>query len=187
MGVTCVIASYRYGHLAAQAIESVLHQTRGFDRVLFVDDGVGDCGHLPDIYPEVEFVLRPARMGIVANFNDMLARVETDRCMFLGADNWLDHTALEVTSAVDADIVSYAAWLVQSGVPVRWVVDVPHGSSLYNVAKARAVGCYEASGNTNTEEDSVMFGRMRGAGASFANLSDTLLFYRWRHRRNFNR
>jgi hypothetical protein len=27
---------------------------------------------------------------------------------------------------------------------------------------------------------------MRAAGASFVNLSDTLLWYRWRHRRNFN-
>ena len=187
MGATCVIASYRYGHLAAQAIESVLNQTLNFDRVLFVDDGVGDCGHLPAIYPEVEYVLRPERLGIVANFNDMLARVETDRCMFLGADNWLDHSTLEVTSAVDADIVSYAAWLVKSGAPERWVVDVPHGSSLYNVAKARGVGCYEASGNQNTEEDSVMFARMRTEGATFTNLPDTLLFYRWRHRRNFNR
>ncbi len=183
---TCVIASYRYGHLAAQAIESVLYQTKPFDRILFVDDGVGDCGHLPAIYPEVEYVLRPERMGIVANFNDMLARVDTERVMYLGADNWLDHSTLEITSAVDADIVSYAAWLIKSGPPVRWHVDVPHGSSLYRVAPARAVGCYEASGHTNTEEDSVMFARMRSAGATFDNRSDTLLYYRWRHRRNFN-
>jgi hypothetical protein len=187
MLTTCVIASYRYGHLAAQAIESVLYQTKRFDRVLFVDDGVGDCAHLPEIYPEVEFVLRPERMGIVANFNDMLARIQTERAMFLGADNWLDHRTLEVTSAVDADIVSYAAWLIKAGTPELWWVDVPHGSSLYNVAKAREVGGYEASGNHNTEEDSVMFARMRTAGASFVNLSDTLLLYRWRHRRNFNR
>jgi len=187
MGNTCVIASYKYGHLAAQAIESVLNQTVRFDRVLFVDDGVGDCGHLPAIYPEVEFVLRPERLGIVANFNDMLSRVQTERAMFLGADNWLDHRTLEVTAAVDADIVSYAAWLIQSGVPQRWAVDVPHGSSLYNVAKARAVGGYESSGNVHTEEDSVMFARMRGVGATFVNLSDTLLLYRWRHRLNFNR
>jgi glycosyltransferase involved in cell wall biosynthesis len=184
---TCVIASYRYGHLAAQAIESVLCQTQPFDRVLFVDDGVGDCAHLPAIYPEVEYTLREQRLGIVDNFNDMLARVETERVMYLGADNWLDHTTLEVTAAVDADIVSYAAWLMKLGRPERWHVEVPHGSSLYRVDKARQVGCYEASGNTNTEEDSVMFARMRGAGASFVNLSDTLLYYRWRHRRNFNR
>jgi glycosyltransferase involved in cell wall biosynthesis len=185
---TCVIASYRYGHLAAQAIESVLNQTKKFDKVLFVDDGVGDCEHLPAIYPEVQFILRPENIGVVANFNDMLSRVETDRVMFLGADNWLDHSALEITSSQEADIVSYAAWLVKSGSPERWVVGVPHGSSLYNVAKARQVGGYESSGNAHSEEDSVMFSRMqRVAGAIFVNLPDTLLFYRWRHRLNFNR
>jgi glycosyltransferase involved in cell wall biosynthesis len=183
---TAVIASYRYGHLAAQAIESVLNQTKPFDRVLFVDDAAGDCSHLPAIYPEVEFVLRPENLGVVDNFNDMLSRVETERVMFLGADNWLDHRALEVTSAVDADIVSYAAWLIQRGKPERWHVDVPHGSSLYRVAKAREVGGYESCGGRYHEEDSVMFRRMRAAGASFANLQDTLLLYRWRHRLNFN-
>ncbi len=184
---TCVIASYRYGHLAAQAIESALNQTKPFDRVLLVDDGVGDCAHLPAIYPEVEFVLREQNMGVVPNFNDMLSRVTTERVMYLGADNWLDHRALEVTSAVDADIVSYAAWLIQRGVPERWHVDVPHGSSLYRVAKARGVGGYDRGGHPRyAEEDSVMFARMRTAGATFVNLQDTLLMYRWRHRRNFN-
>jgi glycosyltransferase involved in cell wall biosynthesis len=183
---TCVIASYRYGHLAAQAIESVLYQTKPFDRILFVDDGVGDCAHLPAIYPEVEYVLREQNLGVVANFNDMLSRVHTERVMFLGADNWLDHGTLERVSSVDADIVSYAAWLVKRGMPERWHVDVPHGSSLYRVAKAREVGGYESCGGVYAEEDSVMFRRMRAAGASFVNLSDTLLWYRWRHRRNFN-
>lgn len=184
---TCVIASYKYGHLAAQAVESVLNQTKKFDKILFVDDGIGDCAHLPEIYPEVEYVLRPVNVGVVANFNDMLNRVETDRVMFLGADNWLDHRTLEVTSSYNADIVSYTAWLIKEGVPELWKVDVPHGSSLYNVAKAREVGGYEASGNAHAEEDSVMFSRMVRDGASFTNLPDTLLFYRWRHRLNFNR
>lgn len=183
---TCVIASYRYGHLAAQAIESALYQTKPFDQILLVDDGVGDCGHLPAIYPEVEYVFREENLGTPANFNDMLSRVETERVMFLGADNWLDHATLEITSAHDADIVSYAAWLIQRGRPERWAVDVPHGSSLYRVAKAREVGGYESCGGRYHEEDSVMFRRMRAAGASFVNLADTLLMYRWRHRNNFN-
>lgn len=183
---TLVIASYKYGHLAAQAIESALNQTKKFDRILFVDDGVGDCSHLPAIYPEVEYVLRPENVGVVANFNDMLGRVETDRVMFLGADNWLDHRTLEVVSGHSADIVSYAAWLVKDGLPESWAVDVPHGSSLYNVAKAKAVGGYAASGNEHTEEDSVLFRRMRDSGATIEIIQDALLFYRWRHRRNFN-
>lgn len=185
---TCVIASYKYGHLAAQAIESVLNQTKKFDHVILVDDGVGDCAHLPDIYPEVKYVLRPENIGVIENFNDILFNhVKTDRVMYLGADNWLDHMTLEIVSRQDADIVSYAAWLVQSGVPDRWRVDVPHGSSLYNVEKARAVGGYASSGNAHHEEDSVLFRKMRDNGATFVNLEDTLLMYRWRHRLNYNK
>ena len=39
--VTVVVASYKYGHLAAHCIESLLSQTRLPDSVLFVDDGIG--------------------------------------------------------------------------------------------------------------------------------------------------
>lgn len=187
MSATCVISSYKYGHLAAQAIESVLNQTKKFDRVMFVDDGVGDCKRLKNIYPEVEFIFRKKNLGVVDNFNDMLSRVDTDKCMFLGADNWLDHNTLELTDAVDADIVSYNAWFVQDGPYLMWTPGVPHGSSLYNVEKARAVGCYEASGNEHTEEDSVMFARMRANGATFEIVRKPLLYYRWRHRLNYNK
>ena len=44
--VSVVIASHGYGHLAGHCIESVLDQTRKPDAVLFVEDGVNDCGHL---------------------------------------------------------------------------------------------------------------------------------------------
>lgn len=187
MSATAVIASYKYGHLAAQAIESVLNQTVKFDRVMFVDDGIGDCKRLKQIYPEVEFILRKQNVGVVDNFNDMLSRVETDRVMFLGADNWLDHNTLELTSASSADIVSYNAWFVQDGPYVMWTPGVPHGSSLYNVAKAREVGCYESSGNDHAEEDSVLFAKMRANGATFEVINHPLLYYRWRHRLNYNK
>lgn len=186
MSATCVIASYRYGHLAAQAIESVLHQTVKFDRVLFVDDGAGDCARLVDIYPEVEFILRPDNLGIVDSFNDALDRVTTDRALFLGADNWLDHRTLEITSRYSQDIVSYGAWLVKDGPYELWDINVAHGSALYNVHIAKAVGGYKASGNAHTEEDTVMFGNMYRAGAKVVLLPDPLLYYRWRHRLNFN-
>ena len=45
MTFSLVISSYKYGHLAAHAIESALCQTKPFDSIYFVDDGVGDCGH----------------------------------------------------------------------------------------------------------------------------------------------
>ena len=63
--ITAVVASYKYGHLAAHCIESLLSQTVKLERILFVDDGVGDCEHLPRIYPEVDFILRKENLGTV--------------------------------------------------------------------------------------------------------------------------
>lgn len=184
--ITINIMSYRYGHLAAHCIESVLSQTRRPDVIRFYDDGAGDCGHLPEIYPEVEFILRPKNLGVIANFNDAIDHTTTDRVMFLGADNWLYPKTLELVEAEDADIVSYAGWLVKDGEYAPWSVAVPHGSSLYNVTKAKAVGGYGHSGNEHAEEDSVLFSKMIKGDATVKVLDSQLLFYRWRHRRNFN-
>jgi glycosyltransferase involved in cell wall biosynthesis len=206
--ITVVIASFRYGHLAAQAVDSVIAQTEPPAHILFVDDGVGDCRHIGEIYPEVEFIERDQNLGTVANFNDMLARVETRRVLFLGADNWLRLDALEVLAPHEADIVSYdialsgslrrgfadvvAATTWRHGHPI-WRFDpngdmnaanVIHGSSLYNAALGRAQG-YAASGNAQTEEDWVLFRRMLSAGATHEHVAEPLLYYR-RHRENYN-
>ena len=105
--MTIVIASYKYGHLASQAIESILSQTEKPEKILFVDDGVGDCKHLPSLYPEVEYVFREKNLGTVANFQDMLERVQTDKVLFLGADNWLRSDTVEILNKTDEDIVVY--------------------------------------------------------------------------------
>lgn len=184
--ITVNIMSYNYGHLAAQAIESVIYQSRPPEVIRFYDDGAGDCTHLPEIYPEVEFILRKENMGIIDNFNDALDRTKTERVMFLGADNWLDPLCLELISKRGEDIVSYDAYKVKEGVNEWWrLKDQPHGSALYNVEKAKEF-MYSASGNKHTEEDSVLFSKMRKAGASYFQLDAPLLYYRWRHRRNFN-
>ncbi len=186
MSTSCLIVSYKYGHLSAQAIESVLNQSLPFDVVRFYDDGAGDCGHLPEIYPEVEFTLRPQNLGIVKNFNLALENVKTDKVMFLGADNWLAPWTLETLMVSEADIVSYHGWKVVPGNYEVWEINQAHGSSLYDVKKARAVGGYEASGNEHTEEDSMLFNKMLRNGASLEVVQIPLLYYRWRHRRNFN-
>lgn len=185
--VTCCIMSYNYGHLVSQAIESVLCQTRKFDKVKVYDDGVFDFYKVPSIYPEAQFIQRSQNMGIVANFNDALNNVDTDLVMFLGADNWLHPETLEKLLTLDEDIISYPAYLVGVGKYKRWEPGVPHGSSLYNVEKAKAVGGYEASGNEHTEEDSVLFKKMRQAGASCALYDKPMLYYRWNHRTNYNK
>lgn len=179
--------SYKYGHLAAQAIESVLNQTKQFDVVRFYDDGAGDCKHLPDIYPEVEFILRPKNLGIIDNFNDALKQTSTEQVMFLGADNWLHPKTLELLSTAKEDIVSYPAWLVKQSDYERWEPGVPHGSSLYNVELAKKAGSYQASGNEHTEEDSELFKKMKASGATVGLIDMPLLFYRWAHRKNYNK
>lgn len=204
--ITVVIASYRYGHLVAHALESVLSQTQKPDKIFVVDDGVGDCKHIPKLYPEVTFIERPQNMGTVDNFQDMLMRVDTDKCMFLGADNWLRPDTLEKLDAIDADIVSYD-WAITGDEGVGFamahrgklengyyikrfekgnmdVVNYIHGSSLYNTQKAQAVG-YKASGNSRTEEDWMLFKGMINNGATHAHLPEPMLYYR-KHRTNFN-
>lgn len=185
--LTVNICSYKYGHLAAQAIESVLGQTVKPDVVRFFDDGARDCKHLADIYPEVEYVLRETNLGIVDNFNDALNRTTTDRVLFLGADNWLEPDALELMNATKEDIVSCDAWIVGNGHHERWTLPYqPHGSALYNVELAKKVGGYQPSGRENSEEDSELFKKMLEAGATFHRVDKPLLWYR-RHRENYIR
>lgn len=199
--VTIVIASYKYGPLAAHCIESVLSQTRKPDKILFVDDGVGDCSHLPALYPEVEFVLRKKNMGTVANFQDMLMRVDTDYCMFLGADNWLRPDAISHLMEEEADIVTYD--IIVTGSDKEEILDRHadevtyyegdlywdrskghHGSMLYRTKLAQEAG-YAASGGGRSEEDMVLYNRMLDKGATRSHVYQGFLYYR-RHRLNFN-
>jgi glycosyltransferase involved in cell wall biosynthesis len=205
-----VIASYRYGHLAAHALESVICQIRRFDQILFVDDGVGDCGHLPAFYPEAEFLIRNQNMGTVENFRDALSRVKTDYVMFLGADNWIrPDTLVELKEAVEAlsvnpDIVTYDIMVTgpnreeiskNYGHQMRYLdgdyywdrSEAHHGSMLYKTRLAREVGGYEHNRTSDkTDEDLNLWNKMLKAGARVSHEKKGLLYYR-RHRENFNR
>ena len=142
--ITVCIMSYRYGHLVAQAIESVLSQSRRPSHVVIVDDGVGDVApvahkYIPDfgqlgIYATM--VNRPRNLGIVDNFNDVLMNhVHTPRVMFLGADNYLRADALELMGAVQADIVSsdIALFGTDAIAFANWVAatEVQHGNRIW--------------------------------------------------------
>lgn len=187
MSLTVNVMSWNYGHIAAHALESVLAQTKKADVVRFFDDGAGDCGHLPELYPEVEFILRQKNLGIIDNFNDALNRTKTEQVLFLGADNWLDEQTLEIVSQYPQDIVSYQGILHKETGTEYWDIRQAHGSSLYNVAKAKEVGGYAASGNEHSEEDSVLFNKMIHNGATLEVVMQPLLHYRWAHRKNYNR
>jgi len=202
MSLTIVICSYKYGHLASHAIESVLAQTVKPDKIMFVDDAVGDCKHLPNIYPEVEYVFREKNLGTVDNFQDMLDRVTTDYVMFLGADNWLASNTVEELTKHSEDIMMYDItvtgeykdeilkrhpgeafysngdyyWSRQGG---------HHGSMMYKVSKAKEVGGYNAGYGERTLEDKSLFERLINNGATLLHYPSAFLYYR-RHRENFN-
>jgi len=205
MTYSLVISSFKYGHLAAHAIESALSQTKKFDKIYFVDDGVGDCEHLLKLYNEVNFTFRRHNLGIIENFQDMLNKVQTDYVMFLGADNWLRSDTLEKLSEFNTDIITYN--IIVTGQlrdeickqypntthhylgEIRWVrKDQHHGSMLYKVLKAKEVGGYEKHlpNGERTDEDFALWNKMRKAGATVQYVNQELLYYR-RHKQNFNK
>lgn len=207
--ITIVVSSYKYGHLAAHCIESILSQSKKPDRILFVDDGVGDCVSLRERYPEIEFTFRERNLGVVANFQDMLQKVTTEYCMFIGADNWLRsdavslfHTMIELENP---DIITYDMMLTGELKEIRfkyhkdemysfqgdyfWSREMKHhGSMLYRTSLAKSVGGYARNSETSafTEEDLNLWVKMKAAGAKIVHVKHPLLYYR-HHRENSNK
>ena len=201
MKIQVNVMSYKYGHLVAHCVESLLAQTRKPDVIKVFDDGAGDCKHLKSIYPEIELIERSENLGIVKNFDDALKNhTNTDSVMFLGADNWLRPDALDMLSKVDADIVTYDIIVTgeykdeitkrhkdqirQSRGDYYWDRSSGHhGSMLYSVDFGKRAGYSSPPGRT--VEDLVIFNKMLDLGATRKHLPEALLFYR-RHRDNFN-
>jgi glycosyltransferase involved in cell wall biosynthesis len=190
--------------LAANCIESVLCQTKKFDQILFVDDGAGDCEHLPKIYPELEYTLRPQNLGVVANFQNMLTDVKTDMVMFVGADNWLRPDTLELLSNEKADVIVYDIVVtgelrdeIRKFYPQQvnlhygdWLWSrkgAHHGSMMYDTQMALKFGGYEHNRTSpRSDEDLNLYNKLKNAGAIIAHVPQGLLYYR-RHRENFNK
>ena len=200
--ITVVIASYRYGHLAAHCIESLLSHTTPPTRILFVDDGGLDCNHLPDLYPEIEYILRHQNLGVVDNFQDILSQINTKYVLFIGADNWLRSDAIELLSNASADIVTYDI-VVTGELKEEIIVRVPgetlsyqgdlywdrqeqhHGSMMYRTAFGQKIGYKKRyEDGFHPQEDWNLWDKMIEQGATVASLKEGLLFYR-RHRENF--
>lgn len=197
-----VICSYKYGHLAAHAIETALDQRRKFDKIWFVDDGAMDCTHLPELYPEIEYVLRTKNLGTVDNFQDMLMnKVDTDYVMFLGADNWLRNDTLYELAEYGTDIVMYDIMVVgdrkdeihhrhpgethETPEGLYWHRQGGHhGSMLYNVKAAKNIGGYKSPPGRSLE-DMHLYNAILNSGGSIAHVEQAFLYYR-RHRENYN-
>ena len=200
--ITVVIASYRYGHLAAHCIESLLSQTTPPTRILFVDDGGLDCNHLPSLYPEIEYILRHKNLGVVDNFQDILAQIKTEYVLFIGADNWLRSDAIELLSNASADIVTYDI-VVTGELKEEMLVRVPgetqsyqgdlywdrqeqhHGSMMYRTSFGQKIGYKKRyEDGAHPQEDWNLWDKMIEQDATVTSLKEGLLFYR-RHRENF--
>jgi glycosyltransferase involved in cell wall biosynthesis len=200
--ITAVIASYRYGHLAAHCIESLLSQTIKPTRILFVDDGGFDCNHLPNLYPEIEYLLRQENLGVVENFQDILSKINTEYVLFIGADNWLRSDAIERLSNASTDIVTYDI-VVTGELKEEILTRVPgetqpyqgdlywdrqeqhHGSMMYRTALGQKIGYKKRyEDGAHPQEDWNLWDKMLEQGASVASIKEGLLFYR-RHRENF--
>jgi len=207
--ITVVISSYKYGHLAAHCVESILSQSVKPTKIMFVDDGVGDCRHILEHYPEVDFYENAENVGTVDNFQLMLKQVKTEYCMFIGADNWLRsdaigmmHTAIELENP---DIITYdiilTGELKESRIKYHmeeidrkqgdyyWSrKNKHHGSMLYKVSLAKSVGGYTRLNNWShqTQEDLSLWDKMIGAGARVRHINEAFLYYR-HHRENYNK
>jgi glycosyltransferase involved in cell wall biosynthesis len=203
--ITVVIASYRYGHLAAHCIESIFSQSIKPNKILFVDDAAKDCSHLPSLYPEIEYVMRDTNYGTVDNFQDMLMRVDTEYCMFLGADNWLRSDAFERMYAKilqeNCDIITYDVMMTGQLKETRsmWHLDEirshqgdiywnrenkHHGSMLYRTRLGKEIGYKKRiESNSQTEEDWRLWDRMIAKGAKVSYIPEALLYYRC-HKQN---
>ena len=200
--ITVVISSYKYGHLAAHCIESLLSQTLSPKRILFVDDGGFDCGHLPSLYPGIEYVFRPENLGVVDNFQDMLEMVKTEYVLFIGADNWLRSDTISLLSGAKSDIVTYDI-IVTGELKDEILIRVPgetiphqgdfywdrqglhHGSMMYRTSFGKRIGYKKkCEDGEHLQEDWNLWDKMIEQGATVASLKQGLLFYR-RHRENF--
>ena len=200
--ITVVIASYRYGHLAAHCIESMLSQTTLPSRILFVDDGGLDCGHLPSLYPDIEYIFRQKNLGVVDNFQDMLSKVNTEYVLFIGADNWLRSDAIELLSKSSADIVTYDI-VVTGELKEEILTRVPgetlpyqgdlywdrqdqhHGSMMYRTDFGHNIGYKKRyEDGAHPQEDWNLWDKMLEQGATVASIKEGLLYYR-RHKENF--
>jgi len=206
--ITVVISSYKYGHLAAHCVESILSQSTKPERIMFVDDCAGDCSHIHKMYPEVEYYENPENYGTVKNFQNMLSKVTSEYCMFIGADNWLRSDSMECLNKVinlhHPDVITYDIILTgelketrtkhhmqevtQHQGDYHWHIKAHHGSMLYKTEMARTVGGYAKYNDTfnHTCEDWSLWDKMMKAEAKVEHIQQPLLYYR-HHRENFNK
>ncbi len=98
-----VITTYNHAHFLADAIDSVLAQTRQADEIIVVDDGsTDDVTAVIERYPQVQ-VIHQANLGLAGARNTGLREATSDAIVFLDADDRLLPNALEAGLACLVD------------------------------------------------------------------------------------
>ena len=210
--ITAVITSYGYRDFLAQAIDSVLSQTVIPDDILVVDDGKHDgCAEVARRH-KLRYIERENNLGIIKNYNDILYNhVHTENMFILAADDYINPLYVEKMNVEGYDIIScditligeyafkstfrkrnsckdgYYIWNFKPGRSI-FHANYIHGSSIYNVEKAKEVGYSGIRGKTEGrrfQEDWMLYRGMIKNGAKHLHISEPLLYYR-RHRININ-
>lgn len=182
-GVTVAIACYDQAHFLADAIESVLAQTRPADAIILVDDGSRDAtAEVAARYPQVRYH-RQDNAGLSAARNTGLRLARTSHILFLDADDLLLPGALAAATARLAErpgaAFVYGGYreVSETRVPLyEWSVVEPedayaallhdnyigmHGTVLYDAARLRAAGGFD-SALTSCEDWDVYLRLSRG-------------------------
>ncbi len=102
--IAVAIACFNQGRYLAEAIRSVLAQTRPPDEIILVDDGSTDCtSEVAASFPSVTTV-HQRNAGLSAARNTALGLTRADRILFLDADDLLRPGALTAAErCLDAD------------------------------------------------------------------------------------
>jgi glycosyltransferase involved in cell wall biosynthesis len=101
--VAVVITTYNHAHFLGDAIESVLAQTQPATEVLVVDDGsADDPAAVVAGYDRVRLIRQP-NQGLAAARNTGLRAIQSDKVIFLDADDRLLPRAIAANLACFAD------------------------------------------------------------------------------------
>jgi len=165
--ITVAIACYNQGQFLAEAVDSVLAQSRAADAVLIVDDGSRDVTpRIAALYPQVDYH-RQDNAGLSAARNTALALARTSHLLFLDADDILAPTALAAAIACfarnDGLALAYGGYrditVLRDPIAEREPVQHEdaftallhdnfigmHGTVLYETALLRAAGGFDTS------------------------------------------
>jgi glycosyltransferase involved in cell wall biosynthesis len=166
--VAVAVACYNQGHFLAQALASILAQSRPADEIILVDDGsTDDTAQVAARYPSVRYI-RQRNGGLSAARNTALASTEAELILFLDADDCLAPEALASAVArlvadrrlafvyggyreVDVDLTTLSVHQARhSDNPFDDLLSLGnfiamHGTVLYDAARLRESGGFDVT------------------------------------------